>query len=165
MAICKGKKRIWPSLGTCSRPQNSIPYFRYFLGAHQDQSLTKVIFSPPQFKAHHVVSVGTQEESPSPVTPSAVMLANEMMYDAENGALPEEAELAELLSSPHISALLMSHDRVANKEWPLQPMLTPTEREGGEFEMTGLVRVVQVEKEKDPLVSSLWKVSQLERCS
>ena len=105
------------------------------------------------FKAHHAVSVGTQDDSPLPRTHGAVMLANEVTYDAENGPSPEEAELAELLSSPHISALLTSHDRVANKEWPLQPVV-PEGAEGGVVEMTGPVRVVQVEKEKEPLVST-----------
>ena len=29
MATWRTKRRIWPSLGTCSRPSNSIPYSRY----------------------------------------------------------------------------------------------------------------------------------------
>ncbi len=103
-------------------------------------------------KAHNAVSVGTREDFPSPVTPSAVMLANEVIYDAENGTSAEEVELAELLSSPHVSALLTSHDRVANKEWPLHPVSEGGKGVGEVVEMTGPVRVVQVEKGKEPLV-------------
>lgn len=103
------------------------------------------------------MSAGTQDDSPLPITHGAVMLANEVTYDAENGMSPEEAELAELLSSPHISAVLTSHDRVANKEWPLQPVALEEGEEEEEVKMTGPVRVVQVDKGKERLVSAdLW---------
>lgn len=67
-------------------------------------------------------------------------------YDAESGSLEEEGELHRLLSSPHISAVLTAHDKVANKEYPLQSVVAREEE-------TGPIRVVYVQKRKDPLVS------------
>lgn len=99
------------------------------------------------------MSEGTREP-PVPFSPSAVTLANIVSYEAENGALAlavsgEEQELKELLTSPHISALITTHDKVANKEYPLQSVdATDTEQ----VEMNGPIRIVYVEKKKDPLV-------------
>lgn len=105
-------------------------------------------------QAHNAVSEGTREP-PVPFSPSAVTLANIVSYEAENGALAasavsgEEQELKELLTSPHISALITAHDKVANKEYPLQSVVTTdTEQVDGH----GPIRIVYVEKNKDPLV-------------
>ena len=98
---------------------------------------------------HNAVSEGTRDQFPHPVSPSAVTIANIVSYDSEGGVSPEERELHHLLASPHISAVLTAHDKVANKEYPLQSVAE--EREGG----GGLhpIRVVYVEKKRDPLVS------------
>lgn len=95
------------------------------------------------------MSEGTGENSPLPVSPAAVTLANVVCYDAETGSSEEERELHQLLSSPHLSSLLAAHDRVANKEYPLQSV-ADAEGEGGS---QAPVRVIYVEKKQDPLVS------------
>lgn len=41
-----------------------------------------------------------------------------MCYHCDNAASREASELFDLLSSPHIHALLVAHDKVANKEFP-----------------------------------------------
>lgn len=95
---------------------------------------------------------GTREDFSHPVSPSAVTLANMVSYDAEIGRSKEERELHHLLTSPDVSALLTAHDKVANKEYPLHSVSGETE------EGSGLqpIRVVHVEKKKNPLVG--WKM-------
>lgn len=61
----------------------------------------------------------------------------------------EEQELCDLLTSPHISALLTTHDKVANKEYPLQSVVA---KDTSSPEMKGPIRIVYVKKKKDPLV-------------
>ena len=87
------------------------------------------------------------------------MLANIVSYEAENEVLTsavsgEEQELCDLLTSPHISALLTAHDKVANKEYPLQSVVAT---DTGSPEMNGPIRIVYVEKRKDPLVRTVNK--------
>ena len=103
---------------------------------------------PPQ--AHNTVSENSRV-SPEPASLSACTLANMISYDAETSPSPQEVELHTLLESPHISALIMAHDRVANKEYPLTVAMDT--EESGDPDAKGPTRVVHVKKNKDPLVS------------
>lgn len=89
--------------------------------------------------------------SSEPASLSACMLANMISYDAETSPSPEEVELHTLLEAPHISALITTHDRVANKEYPLTVAMDM--EEGRDPDAKGPMRVVYVKKDKDPLVS------------
>ena len=101
-------------------------------------------------QAHDAVSERMGEESPPPVTPSAGTLANVISYKAVGSQLsPEEAELQQLLTTPHMSALITAHDKVANKEYPLQIADGDDETD---FPLTGPVKMVYVEKKDVPLV-------------
>lgn len=99
------------------------------------------------------MSESTGEDFPLPVSPSAVTLANVVSYDAENALSAKERELHQLLSSPHISAIIATHDKVANKEYPLQLAEdTMDAGKGSGFKANGPIRVVYLRKKEDPLV-------------
>ncbi len=68
------------------------------------------------------------------------------------GLTNEEQELFELLSSPHISALITTHDKVANKEYPLHSAVAMDTESGSVLEKGAPVRVVRIEKRGEPLV-------------
>jgi predicted HAD superfamily Cof-like phosphohydrolase len=111
-----------------------------------------IFFSHAQ--AHNIVSENTREP-PTPFSPSAVTLANIISYETDNevlessGVSAEKKELLELLTSPHISALITTHDKVANKEYPLQSVDADNTNQP---EMNGPIRIVYVDKKRDPLV-------------
>lgn len=112
-------------------------------------------------QAHNTVSENSRVSS-EPASLSACTLANMISYDAETSSSPQEVELRTLLESSHISALIMAHDRVANKEYPLTVAMD-TEEGRDPDDAKGPTRVVYVKKDKDPLVSlSLYIVVTLE---
>ena len=101
--------------------------------------------------------MSTREDSTQPSSPNALTLTNFICYDTESGSSPEEEELFQLLTSPHVNAIIAAHDRVANKEYPFQSVTTKgkTDRRHRDLEMKAPVRVVRMDKKKDPLVRAV----------
>lgn len=88
------------------------------------------------------------------------MLTNMVLYDAEDGHTPQERELSELLTNPHVSAILSAHDRISNKDYPLRSVASSGlglgAKEGQDVRgFPNSVRVVHMEKKDKPLVSWL----------
>ncbi len=95
---------------------------------------------------------------------NVLMATNIIQYDAEEGHTQEEAELSNLLSDPHVAAILTVHDKIANKEYPLQSVVDSDKgglgsREGKRY--SNPVRVVHMEKKDKPLVRLILNFSLL----
>jgi len=100
----------------------------------------------------------TDEKAPPPVIPHAIMLANVIQYDTEESKYTEEMELSDLLSHPHVAAILTTHDKIANKEYPLKSVANSglgigAEPGQGVKGFSNPVRVIHLEKNDKPLVS------------
>ncbi|XP_005475409.1 MAGUK p55 subfamily member 4 isoform X1 [Oreochromis niloticus] len=96
-----------------------------------------------------------QRLTPSPVLPYAAGLSHEVMtaiLKAQNPSAPAR-ELCSLLSSPHIQALLSSHDSVAQSDY--EPVLPPLPDEIPEDEEA--MRIVCLVKNNQPLGATIRK--------
>lgn len=122
-----------------------------FKGREGDLSFLSNVLRSNEFhslmKVHQEVSSATSV-APSPVTPSALTLAHMVAYDLEGCDSPEAQELFDLITSPHVDAVISSHDRVANKEYPIQSVAMETS--GGRIDEKP-VQFVRIEKRTDPL--------------
>ena len=99
----------------------------------------------------------TDEQAPPPVISHAIMLTNIVQYDIEESEHPEEVELLDLFSHPHVAAILSAHDRIANKEYPLKSVANSGLGIGvkpgqGVKGYSNPVRLVHLEKKDKPLV-------------
>nr|XP_045014693.1 MAGUK p55 subfamily member 3 isoform X1 [Jaculus jaculus] len=95
-----------------------------------------------------------ERQSPTPVLHSAVALAEDVMEELQATSVQgEERELLQLLSTPHLRAVLMVHDTVAQKNFdPVLPPLPDNIDEDFEEESVKIVRLV---KNKEPLGATI----------
>ncbi|XP_070339420.1 MAGUK p55 subfamily member 3 isoform X2 [Equus asinus] len=95
-----------------------------------------------------------ETQSPTPVLHSAVALAEDVMEELQAAsAHSDERELLQLLSTPHLRAMLMVHDTVAQKNFdPVLPPLPDNIEEDFEEESVKIVRLV---KNKEPLGATI----------
>ncbi|XP_043911271.1 MAGUK p55 subfamily member 3 isoform X2 [Protopterus annectens] len=95
-----------------------------------------------------------ERQSPTPILHSAAPLAEDVLEELQNGTLnSEERELIQLLSTPHLKAVLMVHDTVAQKNFdPVLPPLPDILDDDFEEESVKIVRLV---KNKEPLGATI----------
>uniref|UniRef100_G1TGS1 MAGUK p55 subfamily member 3 n=1 Tax=Oryctolagus cuniculus TaxID=9986 RepID=G1TGS1_RABIT len=95
-----------------------------------------------------------ERQSPTPVLHSAVALAEDVMEELQAASVhSDERELLQLLSTPHLRAVLMVHDTVAQKNFdPVLPPLPESMDEEFEEESVKIVRLV---KNKEPLGATI----------
>ncbi|XP_029428097.1 MAGUK p55 subfamily member 3 [Rhinatrema bivittatum] len=95
-----------------------------------------------------------ERQSPVPVLHSAVALAEDVMEELQGAPLSvEEKELLQLLSTPHLKAVLLVHDTVAQKNFdPVLPPLPDNYDDSFDEESVKIVRLV---KNKEPLGATI----------
>lgn len=95
-----------------------------------------------------------EQQSPTPVLHSAVALAEDVAEELQaTSAHGAEKELLQLLATPHLRAMLMVHDTVAQKNFdPVLPPLPDNIDEDFEEESVKIVRLV---KNKEPLGATI----------
>ncbi|XP_006832778.1 PREDICTED: MAGUK p55 subfamily member 3 [Chrysochloris asiatica] len=95
-----------------------------------------------------------ERQSPTPVLHSAMALAEDVMEELQAASVhSDERELLQLLSTPHLRAVLMVHDTVAQKNFdPVLPPLPDNIDEEFEEESVKIVRLV---KNKEPLGATI----------
>ncbi|TKC44462.1 hypothetical protein EI555_013962 [Monodon monoceros] len=95
-----------------------------------------------------------ERQSPTPVLHSAVALAEDVMEELQAASMhSDERELLQLLSTPHLRAMLMVHDTVAQKNFdPVLPPLPDNIDEDFDEESVKIVRLV---KNKEPLGATI----------
>eukprot|EP00074_Homo_sapiens_P100585 XP_016880144.1 MAGUK p55 subfamily member 3 isoform X3 [Homo sapiens] len=95
-----------------------------------------------------------ERQSPTPVLHSAVALAEDVMEELQAASVhSDERELLQLLSTPHLRAVLMVHDTVAQKNFdPVLPPLPDNIDEDFDEESVKIVRLV---KNKEPLGATI----------
>lgn len=102
------------------------------------------------FRIHNAVAVHMNKASPPyPLIPNAQELTQEVQHVLKTGHQKECQELNDLLSTPHIQALLLAHDKVAEQE-----MMPESISEDTFYENIGqygdeMVKIVRIEKAKD----------------
>ncbi|XP_045066812.1 MAGUK p55 subfamily member 3-like isoform X4 [Coregonus clupeaformis] len=95
-----------------------------------------------------------EHQSPTPVLHSAASLAEDVADELQSGPMSvEEKELLQLLTSPHLKAVLSVHDTVAQKNFdPVLPPLPDDFEDELEEESVKIVRLV---KNKEPLGATI----------
>ncbi|XP_071031671.1 MAGUK p55 subfamily member 3-like [Oncorhynchus clarkii lewisi] len=95
-----------------------------------------------------------ERQSPTPVLHSAASLAEDVAEELLSGPMSvEEKELLQLLTSPHLKAVLSVHDTVAQKNFdPVLPPLPDDFEDELEEESVKIVRLV---KNKEPLGATI----------
>uniref|UniRef100_A0A452GV99 Uncharacterized protein n=2 Tax=Gopherus agassizii TaxID=38772 RepID=A0A452GV99_9SAUR len=100
-------------------------------------------------KLHHY-----ERQSPTPVLHSAAALAEDVIEELQTTPVNnEEKELLQLLSTPHLRAMLVVHDTVAQKNFdPVLPPLPDNIDDDFDEESVKIVRLV---KNKEPLGATI----------
>ncbi|XP_023574000.1 MAGUK p55 subfamily member 3 isoform X2 [Octodon degus] len=95
-----------------------------------------------------------ERQSPTPVLHSAVALAEDVAEELQAASSHgDERELLQLLATPHLRAVLMVHDTVAQKNFdPVLPPLPDDVDEDFEEESVKIVRLV---KNREPLGATI----------
>ncbi|XP_063107728.1 MAGUK p55 subfamily member 3 isoform X2 [Cavia porcellus] len=95
-----------------------------------------------------------ERQSPTPVLHSAVALAEDVAEELQAASVhSDQRELLQLLATPHLRAMLMVHDTVAQKNFdPVLPPLPDNVDEDFEEESVKIVRLV---KNKEPLGATI----------
>uniref|UniRef100_A0A8C9GCJ9 Uncharacterized protein n=1 Tax=Piliocolobus tephrosceles TaxID=591936 RepID=A0A8C9GCJ9_9PRIM len=94
-----------------------------------------------------------ERQSPTPVLHSAVALTEDVMELQAASVHSDERELLQLLSTPHLRAVLMVRDTVAQKNFdPVLPPLPDNIDEDFDEESVKIVRLV---KNKEPLGATI----------
>ncbi|XP_073683223.1 protein PALS1 [Garra rufa] len=103
------------------------------------------------FNIHNSVAHYMNRPSPPyPMTDHAQSLAQEVEVMMHNSSQKEGLELSTLLKTPHMQALMMTHDSVAEQEMQLEP-LVPSVNQSETLTQWGgeTVKIVRIEKAKD----------------
>ncbi|XP_018588951.1 protein PALS1 [Scleropages formosus] len=136
----------------------SLKQVQHCLGDVQSQEDVELVLQLVQktdfqnaFKIHNAVAVHMNRASPPfPLTACAQSLVQEVQAMLQSSQLKEGLELSTLLSSPHLQALMLAHDSVAEQEMQLEPSGSPDgpseilTQFGGET-----VKIVHLEKARD----------------
>ncbi|XP_067397530.1 MAGUK p55 subfamily member 3 [Emydura macquarii macquarii] len=95
-----------------------------------------------------------ERQSPTPVSHSAAALAEDVIEELQTTPVNnEEKELLQLLSTPHLRAMLVVHDTVAQKNFdPVLPPLPDNIDDDFDEESVKIVRLV---KNKEPLGATI----------
>ncbi|KFZ60506.1 MAGUK p55 subfamily member 3, partial [Podiceps cristatus] len=95
-----------------------------------------------------------ERQSPTPVLHSAAGLVEDVIEELQTAPVNnEEKELLQLLSTPHLRAMLVVHDTVAQKNF--DPVLPPLpDNFDGDFDEES-VKIVRLVKNKEPLGATI----------
>ncbi|XP_063804219.1 protein PALS1 isoform X1 [Pseudophryne corroboree] len=102
------------------------------------------------FRIHNAVAVHMNKASPPyPLIPNAQEVTHEVQHVLKSSHHKEGQELNDLLNAPHIQALLLAHDKVAEQE-----MMPESVSEEKFYENIGqygdeMVKIVRIEKARD----------------
>ncbi|XP_018430162.1 PREDICTED: MAGUK p55 subfamily member 5-like, partial [Nanorana parkeri] len=102
------------------------------------------------FRIHNAVAVHMNKASPPyPLIPNVQELTQEVQHVIKTSHPKECQELDDLLSTPHIQALLLAHDKVAEQE--MMPESVPEDTFYENIGQYGdeMVKIVRIEKAKD----------------
>uniref|UniRef100_A0A8C3T0F2 Membrane palmitoylated protein 3 n=1 Tax=Chelydra serpentina TaxID=8475 RepID=A0A8C3T0F2_CHESE len=107
----------------------------------------------PVFQIHEKLR-HYERQSPTPVLHSAAALAEDVIEELQTTPVNnEEKELLQLLSTPHLRAMLVVHDTVAQKNFdPVLPPLPDNIDDDFDEESVKIVRLV---KNKEPLGATI----------
>uniref|UniRef100_A0AAY4CJG6 MAGUK p55 scaffold protein 3 n=2 Tax=Denticeps clupeoides TaxID=299321 RepID=A0AAY4CJG6_9TELE len=95
-----------------------------------------------------------ERQSPTPVLHSASTLAEDVAEELQIGPMSvEEKELLQLLTSPHMRAVLSVHDTVAQKNF--DPVLPPLPDDFDDELEEESVKIVRLVKNKEPLGATI----------
>ncbi|XP_053708753.1 MAGUK p55 subfamily member 3-like isoform X4 [Synchiropus splendidus] len=95
-----------------------------------------------------------ERQSPTPVLHSASSLADDVAEELQSGPMSsEEKELLNLLTSPHLKAVLSVHDTVAQKNF--DPVLPPLPDDFEDELDEESVKIVRLVKNKEPLGATI----------
>ncbi|XP_031427162.1 MAGUK p55 subfamily member 3 isoform X3 [Clupea harengus] len=95
-----------------------------------------------------------ERQSPTPVLHSASSLAEDVAEELQSGPMSvEEKELLQLLTSPHLRAMLSVHDTVAQKNF--DPILPPLPDDLDDELEEESVKIVRLVKNKEPLGATI----------
>uniref|UniRef100_A0A3P8YHX7 Membrane protein, palmitoylated 3a (MAGUK p55 subfamily member 3) n=1 Tax=Esox lucius TaxID=8010 RepID=A0A3P8YHX7_ESOLU len=95
-----------------------------------------------------------ERQSPTPVLHSAASLAEDVAEELQSGPMSvEEKELLQLLTSPHLKAVLSVHDTVAQKNF--DPVLPPLPDDFEDELDEESVKIVRLVKNKEPLGATI----------
>uniref|UniRef100_G3VTP0 MAGUK p55 subfamily member 3 n=1 Tax=Sarcophilus harrisii TaxID=9305 RepID=G3VTP0_SARHA len=95
-----------------------------------------------------------ERQSPTPVLHSATALAEDVIEELQAASVhSDERELLQLLSTPHLRAVLMVHDTVAQKNF--DPVLPPLPENIEEDFNEESVKIVRLVKNKEPLGATI----------
>ncbi|KAM6175133.1 MAGUK p55 subfamily member 3 [Erethizon dorsatum] len=95
-----------------------------------------------------------ERQSPTPVLHSAVALAEDVVEELQAASgHGDERELLQLLATPHLRAVLMVHDTVAQKNF--DPVLPPLPDNIDEDFKEESVKIVRLVKNKEPLGATI----------
>ncbi|KFU86998.1 MAGUK p55 subfamily member 3, partial [Chaetura pelagica] len=96
-----------------------------------------------------------ERQSPTPVLHSAAGLVEDVIEELQTAPVNnEEKELLQLLSTPHLRAMLVVHDTVAQKNFdPVLPPL-PDNLDDDDFDEES-VKIVRLVKNKEPLGATI----------
>ncbi|KAM9466075.1 protein PALS1 [Clarias gariepinus] len=136
----------------------SLKQVQHCLGDAQSQEDVDLVLQLVQkpdfqkaFNIHNAVALHMNRPSPPfPLTDRAQSLVQEVQVMLQSSSQKEGLDLSTLLKSPHMLALMLAHDSVAEQEMqpePASPLDNPCEtftQWGGET-----VRIVRIEKAKD----------------
>uniref|UniRef100_A0A8C5MUN8 Protein PALS1 n=1 Tax=Leptobrachium leishanense TaxID=445787 RepID=A0A8C5MUN8_9ANUR len=104
------------------------------------------------FKIHNAVAVHMHKPSPPyPLTPNSQDLTQEVQQSLKTSHLKEVQELNALLNRPHVQALLLAHDKIAEQEMMPEPVSVSEERYVETIGQYGdeMVKIVRIEKARD----------------
>ncbi|KAE8587796.1 hypothetical protein XENTR_v10022115 [Xenopus tropicalis] len=102
------------------------------------------------FKIHNAVAVHMNKTSPPyPLVPNAQDLTQEVQQVLKSSHQKEGQELSALLNTPHIQALLLAHDKVAEQEMMPEPASDDYFYENIGLYGDETVKIVRIEKARD----------------
>ncbi|XP_064178033.1 MAGUK p55 subfamily member 3-like isoform X3 [Anguilla rostrata] len=95
-----------------------------------------------------------ERQSPTPVLHSASSLAEDVAEELQSGPMSsDEKELLQLLTAPHLKAVLTVHDTVAQKNF--DPVLPPLPDDLDDELEEESVKIVRLVKNKEPLGATI----------
>ncbi|XP_036393578.1 MAGUK p55 subfamily member 3-like isoform X2 [Megalops cyprinoides] len=95
-----------------------------------------------------------ERQSPTPVLHSASSLAEDVAEELQSGPMSsDEKELLQLLTAPHLKAVLSVHDTVAQKNF--DPVLPPLPDDFDDELEEESVKIVRLVKNKEPLGATI----------
>ncbi|XP_075048587.1 protein PALS1 [Mixophyes fleayi] len=102
------------------------------------------------FKIHNAVAVHMNKASPPyPLVPNAQELTHEVQHILKSSHHKEDKELTDLLNTPHIQALLLAHDKVAEQEMMPEYVSENDFHENIVKYGDETVKIVRIEKARD----------------